>query len=218
MQKLVSGLHKFQSEIFQANRDLYSRLARGQKPEALFIGCSDSRVIPNLITQTGPGDLFVLRNAGNIVPPHGVAGGGEMATIEFALNALGVRHIVVCGHTQCGAMKGLLTPGALDNMPAVKAWLNYAESTRIIIKENYGHLEGDARITAMVEENVLVQIENLRTHPSVHAKLARGDLSIHGWVYKIESGDVFQYDRERGQFSAMPKSASELVTTPAIAP
>ena len=200
MQKLVNGLHKFQSEIFVSNQDLYKKLSQGQHPDALFISCSDSRVIPNLITQTGPGDLFVLRNAGNIVPPHGAGGLGETATIEFAVTALGVRDIIICGHTQCGAMKGLLSLEALDNMPAVKSWLGHAESTRRIINDNYPHLSGQERLTATVEENVLVQIENLRTHPSVRAKLIRGDLKIHGWVYKLETGQVFSYDTVRGQF------------------
>jgi carbonic anhydrase len=200
MQKLVEGLHRFQSEFCRSNQDLFERLSQGQNPEALFISCSDSRVIPNLITQTGPGELFVLRNAGNIIPPHGSGGVGEMATIEFAVTALGVKDIVVCGHTLCGAMRGLLELEKLDSMPAVKSWLSHAESTRRIITENYAHLEGNPRLTATVQENVLVQIENLRTHPSVRSKLLRGDLAIHAWVYKIETGEVFAYDQERGQF------------------
>jgi carbonic anhydrase len=203
MQKLVSGLHKFQSEFFLSNKELFNRLARGQKPEALFIGCSDSRVIPNLITQTGPGDLFVLRNAGNIIPPHGSGCKGELATIEFAIEALNVKDIVVCGHTLCGAMRGLLNPEIVTRMPAVKDWLTYAEATRRLISDNYKHLEGDALLTAAVEENVLVQIENLRTHPSVWSKLSRNEISIHGWVYKIETGEVFEYDVERAQFTPL---------------
>jgi carbonic anhydrase len=201
MQKLVEGLHKFQSEFCRSHQDLFERLSQGQNPEALFISCSDSRVIPNLITQTGPGELFVLRNAGNIIPPHGAGGLGETATIEFAVTALGVKDIVVCGHTLCGAMRGLLDLDSLTtSMPAVKAWLGHAESTRRIILESYGHLEGNARLTATAQENVLVQIENLRTHPAVRSKIVRGELSIHGWVYKIETGEVFAFDHESGQF------------------
>jgi carbonic anhydrase len=200
MQKLVSGLHKFQSEIFRSNKDLFDRLARGQNPDAMFIGCSDSRVDPSMITQTGPGDLFVLRNAGNIVPPFSASRCGEAATIEFAVTALGVKDIVVCGHTLCGAMRGLLDESLVAAMPAVKEWLQNAEATRRIIRENYQHLEGPALLTAAVEENVLVQLENLRTHPSVWAKLARGELTLHGWVYKIETGEFFEYDGERAQF------------------
>jgi carbonic anhydrase len=206
MQKLVDGLHKFQSEFCRSNQDLFKKLSQGQNPEALFISCSDSRVIPNLITQTQPGDLFVMRNAGNIIPPHGAGGVGETATIEFAVTALGVKDIVVCGHTLCGAMRGLLDLESLTTMPAVKAWLGHAESTRRIVLENYNHLEGTARLTATAQENVLVQIENLRTHPSVRSKLVRGEIAIHAWVYKIETGEVFAYDQESGQFLPFGRS------------
>jgi carbonic anhydrase len=200
MQKLVDGLHKFQSEVARSSQDFFARLAKGQEPDALFISCSDSRVIPNHITQTGPGDLFVIRNAGNIVPAWGASGLGETASIEFAVTALKVKDIIICGHTHCGAMKGLLNLDGLTDMPSVKAWLGHAEATRRIILEKYKHLEGTARVTATVEENVLCQIENLRTHPSVRARLAVGDLSIHAWVYKIETGEVFIYDPQRHQF------------------
>jgi carbonic anhydrase len=200
MQKLVDGLHKFQNEVVRPSKDLFARLAKGQEPDALFISCSDSRVIPNHITQTGPGDLFVIRNAGNIVPAWGSAGLGEIASIEFAMTALKVKDIIICGHTHCGAMKGLLNLDGLGEMPSVKSWLGNAEATRRIIIEKYKHLEGNARLTATVEENVLCQIENLRTHPSVRARLAMGDLAIHGWVYKIETGEVFVYDPQRHQF------------------
>jgi carbonic anhydrase len=213
MQKLVAGLHKFQSEFCRSNQSLFEKLAQGQNPEALFISCSDSRVIPNLITQTGPGDLFVLRNAGNIVPPHGAGGMGETATIEFAVTALGVKDIVVCGHTLCGAMRGLLDLDSLGSMPAVKSWLAHAESTRRIVTENYAHLDGPARLTATAQENVLVQIENLRTHPAVRSKLVRGELAIHGWVYKTETGEVFAYDHERSQF--VPFGESDVGPVPA---
>lgn len=200
MQKLVNGLHKFQSEVVASSRELFARLAKGQEPDALFISCSDSRVIPNHITQTGPGDLFVIRNAGNIVPPWGAAGLGETASIEFAVAALKVKDIIICGHTHCGAMKGLLNLDGLNDLPSVKSWLGHAEATRRIILEKYKHLEGNPRLTATVEENVLCQIENLRTHPSVRARLSTGSLNIHGWVYKIETGEVFIYDPQRHQF------------------
>lgn len=200
MQKLVQGLHKFQSEIFRSHQELFESLSKGQHPEALFITCSDSRIMPNLITQTNPGDLFILRNAGNIVAPYGAAPSAEAATIEFAVAALGVKHIIVCGHTLCGAMRGLLNPSSLDKVPAVKSWLTHAESTRRVIEENYSHIEGEGRFTVAAEENVLSQVENLRTHPSVRAKVARGELSIYAWMYKIESGDVFQFNDASGQY------------------
>lgn len=200
MQKLVEGIHNFREQIFGTQRALFERLSQGQNPVALFITCSDSRINPNLITQTDPGDLFILRNAGNIVPPYGAANGGEAATIEFAVAGLGVRDVIVCGHSLCGAMKALIEPEANPDMPAVGAWLGHAESTRRIIRENYKHLHGPAMVTAAVEENVLVQLENLRTHPSVAAAQARGELNLYGWVYKIETGEVFGFDPERKQF------------------
>ena len=208
MQKLVQGLHTFQSEIFKRQQDLFQRLASGQHPETLFITCSDSRICPNLITQTGPGDLFVVRNAGNIVPTYGGTVGGEVATIEYAVAALGVKDIVVCGHSHCGAMKGLLAPEQLDELPSVKSWLGHAETTRRLIRDNYGHLEGPALLSATIAENVLVQIEHLRTHPAVSARLARGDLGIHGWMYKMETGEVFQFDHVEGQFRPVAERAT----------
>lgn len=203
MQKLVAGLHKFHSEIFPSHQEQFRVLCKGQHPEALFITCSDSRIAPNLITQTEPGDLFILRNAGNIVPPYGAGTGGEAATIEFAVAALGVKNIIICGHTLCGAMRGLLDPKLVEGTPAVKSFLSHAETTRRLVEENYPHIEGPARLTLTVEENVLSQIENLRTHPSVRAKIARGELALYGWVYKMETGEVFQYDHESGQYERM---------------
>jgi carbonic anhydrase len=200
MQKLVEGIHHFQANLFASHRELFRRLADGQSPEALFITCSDSRINPNLITCTQPGDLFILRNAGNIVPPHGAANGGEAATIEFAVVALRVKDVIVCGHSHCGAMKGLLDPRQLHDLPSMAAWLEHAAATRWIMRDKYPELHGQALLTATVEENVLVQLENLRTHPAVAAGLSRGQLKLHGWVYKIETGEVFAYDPVRGQF------------------
>lgn len=200
MQKLIQGIHQFRNEDFYPLQGLFEQLAKGQNPETLFITCSDSRIDPNLLTRSKPGDLFILRNAGNIVPPHGAANGGEAATIEFAVAGLGVKDIIICGHSHCGAMKGLLQPETVAPLPAVASWLSHAETTRRIVRENYGHLDGDRLVTATVEENVLVQLENLRTLPAVASRLVRGDLHLHGWVYKIETGDVFAFDPPSGQF------------------
>jgi carbonic anhydrase len=210
MQKLISGLHHFQTRVFQTHQELFERLAQGQNPEALFITCSDSRINPNLITQTNPGDLFILRNAGNIIPPFGAANGGEGATIEFAIAALGVKDIIVCGHSLCGAVKGLLHPELLKELPSVISWLSHAEATRRIISENYDHLKltDEQRLSVAIQENVLVQLENLKTHPAVAARLARGELNLHGWTYKIETGEVFSYDSNMGQFAAIKEASS----------
>ncbi|MFO0551645.1 MAG: carbonic anhydrase [Polyangiaceae bacterium] len=207
MQKLIDGLHKFRSEVFPARADFFGELARGQRPETLFITCSDSRINPNLLTQTEPGELFILRNAGNLVPAYSPQSSGEAATIEFAVQHLGVQHVVVCGHTQCGAMKALLAPGVLSDSPAVATWLQHAEATRRHVADNYKHLTGEALATVLVEENVLSQLENLRTHPAIRARLARSELTLHGWVYRMDSTEVFQFDTEEGQFVRIDREA-----------
>lgn len=208
MQKLIEGIHHFQQTIFDTQKQLFARLARGQQPLALFITCSDSRIDPNLLTQTQPGELFIMRNAGNIVPPYGTASGGEAATIEYAVAVLTVKDIIICGHSLCGAMDGLLHPERLGGLNAVKDWLRHAHATARIIEENYTHLADDAaRLTATVEENVLVQLESLRTHPSVAAAVSRGDLKLHGWTYKFETGEVFAYEPQQGQFLPLEQVA-----------
>lgn len=200
VQSLVAGVHHFQRDVFRSQCELFSRLAKQQTPETLFITCSDSRIDPNLITHTDPGDLFVLRNAGNLVPAFGASRGGEVATIEFAVAGLGVRDIVVCGHSHCGAMKGLLHPEYVAELPAVADWLKLAETTRRLVRTKYTHLADDELLDAAIEENVLVQIENLQTHPAVAVALSQGQLKLHGWVYDIASGEVYAYDTESGQF------------------
>ena len=201
MEKLIQGLCRFQEHVVRPRREFFQTLAKGQKPDTLFITCSDSRIDPNLLTQTEPGELFVLRNAGNLVPPYGAGGWGEAATIEYAVRALGVRQIIVCGHSHCGAMGGLLHPEALDELPAVRNWLEHAQATRAALADTLDGLADDAaRLDAAVERNVLVQLDHLRTHPAVAARLGARQLCLHGWVYKIETGDVFGYDEVDGRF------------------
>lgn len=207
MQQLIRGIHQFQTEDFRPLATLFQQLAERQSPETLFITCSDSRIDPNLLTRSRPGDLFILRNAGNIIPLAGAAPSGEVATIEYAVSALGVKDIIVCGHTHCGAMKGLLHPESLTELPAVASWLEHAATTRRIVADHYAHLPEDRKLVAAVEENVLVQLEHLRTLPSVASRLRGGDLHLHGWVYKIETGEVFAYDLETQTFVAIAEHA-----------
>ncbi len=212
MQKLLQGIHHFQANIFRTQRQLFRRLAGGQQPEALFITCSDSRINPNLITQTDPGDLFIVRNAGNIVPPFGPTNGGEAATVEFALVGLGIKDLIVCGHSHCGAVNALLNLEDIrSSMPAMCAWLNNAEATRRIVREKYPGLAKGKLLNVAIQENVLVQLENLRSHPAVAAALARGQLKLHAWVYKIESGEVFAYDPQSGQFAPLTELSSAVI-------
>jgi carbonic anhydrase len=214
MQKLVQGVHHFQSHVFETEKDLFDRLSRGQRPDTLFITCSDSRINPNLITQTAPGELFIIRNAGNIIPPYGIDHGGETATVEYAVSALEVKDIIICGHSLCGAMSALLEPELIQDLPAVSRWLGYAETTRRIVKENYSHLCGNDLLLATVEENVLNQLENLSNHPSVAAKLSRKELHLHAWIYKIETGEVYAYDPPQEQFVPLRDEATPIVPRP----
>lgn len=201
MEKLIKGLREFQSHYFCTHQELFEQLSHGQSPRVLFISCSDSRVDPALITQTQIGELFVIRNAGNIVPPYGAANGGEGASIEYAIHALNVKHIVICGHSHCGAMKGLLKLESLqESMPLVCDWLKHAEATRRLMRENYGSLEGEELLDLTVAENVLTQIENLRTYPVVHSRLCQKQLTLHGWIYSLETGGVSAYDPEHHRF------------------
>ncbi len=202
MQRLVAGVHHFQSQVFTSQRSLFEHLAQGQDPDTLLITCSDSRINPNLITQTLPGELFLMRNAGNLVPPYGASSGGEGATIEYAVAGLGVQHIIVVGHSQCGAIAALLDPESVKSMPAVRAWLGHAETARRLVSDAYPPtLTREQKVNVATQENVLCQLENLRTHPCVAVAMARGKLHLHAWVYKMAEGEVFAYDPERGQFA-----------------
>ena len=217
MDKIISGVQRFRETDFATNRHFYEQLAaKQQKPVALFITCADSRIVPNTITQTEPGDLFLIRNAGNIVPPWGAGGGGEGATIQYSLEVLGIRNIVVLGHSQCGAMKALLENRPLDDLPAIKQWFSHAEATRQIVKHKYKGLSGDALARAAAEENVLVQLNNISTHPSVASRLATGELNLYGWYYDIGTGVVRQYDQAKQVFRELERSANAASPMPVL--
>jgi carbonic anhydrase len=171
----------------------------------LFITCSDSRINPNLvtnttITNTRPGDLFVLRNAGNLVPPYSAGETGLEGTIEYALTALHIEDIVICGHSHCGAMAGLLKLDKLEGMPSVKRWLGFAERTQRVICDHHHEMDDAAQLHITIQENVLAQIENLQTHPAVATRMRRGDLDLHAWIYEFETGEVCRYESASGQF------------------
>ncbi len=202
MDHVISGVAKFQKEVFPKNKEIFEKLANGQSPEVLFITCADSRIDPNLVTQTGPGDLFICRNAGNIVPPHTTHTGGMTASIEFAVAALGVSHIIICGHSDCGAMKGALDPDSLDALPHVKEWLGHCRCATEVVKEKHGELSADY-LDEVTKENVLQQMQHIRTHPAVAAKLATKQVQLHGWLYDIESGDVLCYDDNTEEFKLL---------------
>jgi carbonic anhydrase len=203
VEQLVKGFLKFRTEVFDKKKEFFTRLSENQAPRALFITCSDSRVDPTLLTQTDPGEIFILRNAGNMVPPYGSMQGGSTATIEYAMAVLKVPHIIVCGHTDCAVMKALLNPEAVSDLPAFREWVGQAETTRRIMLEHYTHLEGDDRLIKTTQENVRSQLDHLRTHPSVALLLRKKQVDLHGWVYSISTGDVWVYDFEIEQFTSL---------------
>jgi carbonic anhydrase len=196
---IVAGFQRFRTEVFPQQEELFKTLATAQNPRAMFITCADSRIVPELITQSAPGDLFVSRNVGNVVPAYGQMMGGVSTAIEYAVMALGVQHIIVCGHSDCGAMKAVLNPQSLERMPTVKAWLRHSEVALRVVEENCG-CDGHDTLGILTEENVVAQLNHLCTHPSVAARLASGQLFIHGWVYDIETSEIKAYDAEQGEF------------------
>ena len=200
---LILGYQRFRKDKFPERHNEFATLARKQSPQVLFVTCSDSRVVPDVIFQAQPGDLFVCRVIGNIVPPHGEPGGAVSSAVEYAVRVLQVNAIVVCGHSDCGAMKALMHPELAAELPAVSAWLTYAARAKQIGAEHYSSLEESELLEALIEENVLAQIANLETHPVVASRLRTGDLKLYGWVYEIGTGEVLTYDAQQGRFVAL---------------
>ncbi|WP_296260530.1 MULTISPECIES: carbonic anhydrase [unclassified Pseudomonas] len=200
LQHIVDGFKHFRHDVFPQQEELFKKLATAQHPRAMFITCADSRIVPELITQSSPGDLFVTRNVGNVVPPYGPMNGGVSTAIEYAVLALGVQHIIVCGHSDCGAMRAVLNPDTLEKMPTVKAWLRHAEVAKTVVQDNCSCSDEHETMHVLTEENVIAQLQHLRTHPSVASKMASGQLFIHGWVYDIETSEIRAYDAEEDCF------------------
>jgi len=214
MKEVIEGFLKFQREAFVERTALFQRLATQQSPRTLFISCSDSRLVPELITQREPGDLFVIRNAGNIVPSFGPEPGGVSASVEYAVSALGVEDIVICGHSDCGAMTAIATCQCLQLMPTVANWLRYADSAKVV-NQAYQHASENEKVSSMVRENVIAQLNNIKTHPSVALALEQGRLKLHGWVYDIASGCIEALDGETRRFIPLATNP-EVTATPAV--
>ncbi len=200
LEKLKQGIRRFQKEVYPEHSGEYQVAATTpQKPHTLIITCADSRIDVETITGSNPGEIFAARNVGNIVPAYGEMMGGVSAVIEYAVDALKVQHAVVCGHMDCGAMKALRADeSALDKMPTVKSWLRNAAAAKTVAASLAG--EGEIPLRTVTEQNVLLQLAHLQTHPSVRGAMARGELTISGWIYDIGSGDVLIYDVETQQF------------------
>ncbi len=200
MQRLIEGHKKFLSEVFPRRRDQFHLLAESQAPEWLFITCSDSRVLPDLILGTGPGDLFITRNAGNVVPVTGNDVDGCTATIEYAVEVLKVKHAILCGHSDCGAMKAALDRRGLDKLPKASRWLQHVEaafSHRQPLNPDDGP---HAELSSLIRGNVVAQLFNLRAQPSVARAVNEGRLKVHGWYYDILSGRIEWFDEDARRF------------------
>ncbi len=201
MKKLARGVQQFHDHVFAPQHELFEKLLAGQRPRALFISCSDSRVIPEQICQAEPGELFVIRNAGNIVPPYMPESVNSVAaTLEYGLRALRIPQIVICGHTHCGAMEAALRPETTEQLPCVRQWLGHVHAAASIVRCCYAHLPIEQQLDVLVQENVLIQLEHLRSHPAVATALAAGELNIYCWVYQMETGEVYSYDGKTGHF------------------
>lgn len=216
--ELIGRVFSFEKTVFPDSRELFGKLAtEGQAPKALMISCADSRIVPEQIMQAGPGELFVCRNAGNMVPPFATMNGGVSSTVEYAVVALGVRDIIVCGHSDCGAMKALAAPELPQGMPSVVAWLRHGAAAEHIVSSCSPNLHGDARVRAVSLQNVIAQIAHLRTHPSVAAAIARGEMALHGWFVDISAGVVLGLDGETGEFTPLREDQPLPVALPARA-
>jgi len=192
LERLKEGILQFQNEVYPSQAETYRKAAsEPQRPSTLIVTCADSRIDPELITQSGPGELFVTRNIGNLVPAYGEMMGGVSAVVEYAVSALKVKHIAVCGHSDCGAMKALLHPESLESMATVKRWMRNAEAA-VSVADSLAvpDEKPSERLRRLTEENVLLQVQHLRTHPSVAGAAARGELTLSGWVYDIGTGHV----------------------------
>ncbi|MEE7559926.1 carbonic anhydrase, partial [Xanthomonas sp. Kuri4-2] len=210
MESLLKGFVNFRNNVYPQQKEVFQQLAEGQSPHTLFITCADSRIMPELIFSAQPGELFVLRNIGNVVPPYSQHVGGVIAAIEYAVAALGVKHIVICGHTDCGAMKAVLKPSLLEGVPSVAAWLKHTDTARHVAA-HHDHPHGsDEALACLTEENVVSQLDHLRTQPVVAARLAAGTLRLHGWIYDIAHGDIRAFDTQAGKFLPLLPEAGEV--------
>jgi carbonic anhydrase len=198
--RIAAGVTRFQTEVFPAQRAMFERLRGGQDPLALFLTCADSRVNPNLLTQTEPGEIFIERNPGNMVPPCVEFVGGVTAGVEYAMLALKVPVIIVCGHNDCGVMKALLDPGAVHGMPGVLSWMAHGMAARERTMREIPFATREEQLLRVTEYNVLQQIEHLMTHPSVHRRLRYGEIEIRGWVYDIGGGTIREFNATSGKF------------------
>jgi len=209
MNPFVNGYRKFRTDVYPRQASKYRAMAKSQKPSTLFITCADSRVTPGVFTQTVEGELFHCRVVGNLVPAHGAHAGGVSSAIEYANMVLEVPHIIICGHSDCGAMRAFQHPEKLENLKHVRSWIEHADSAIQMAKDHFGHLQGDQFLAALTKENIVAQLAHLKTHPSVASRIRRGTLEIHGWYYDIGEGTVEAYDESRETFLPLDQTISQ---------
>lgn len=206
-QQVLSGVSRFQQEVFPKQRTVFEQLAKKQEPKILFLTCADSRVNPNLITQTGPGELFICRNIGNVIPPHGTTDGSVATVMEYALDVLHIEHVIICGHSGCGAMKSLLDPSDDALVPQVTHWLRYAETARRVAESLHARHPNLDLLRTATEQNVIAQLTNIRTYPEVASKLALGEVQLHGWYYDIGTGSIDSFDDRTSRWQPLQANA-----------
>jgi carbonic anhydrase len=200
MDQLIEGHKRFHKEVFPGRRAQFHLLAEMQSPEFLFITCSDSRVVPDLFLGTGPGDLFITRNAGNVVPIAATSVDGVTATIEYAVEVLRVKYAILCGHSDCGALKAALDRKGLESLPKAKRWLFHVEAAHSH-RQPLNPADGDsAELASLIRGNVVAQMLNLRAQPSVAQAVIDDRLTVHGWYYDILTGRIEQYDDKMHRF------------------
>jgi carbonic anhydrase len=203
MQQLIDGHNKFLVEVFPERKAQFRLLADRQNPEWLFITCSDSRVLPELFLSTGPGDLFLTRNAGNVVPLHSHDVDGITATIEYAVDVLRVKEAILCGHSDCGALKAALDKEALEKLPKAHRWLRHVDAA-FQHKQPLNPADGEhAELASLIRGNVVAQLMNLKAQPSVERAMSEGRLTVHGWYYDILTGRIDRYDEKSKTFSPL---------------
>lgn len=203
MERLIEGHKRFLEKVFPERLDQFHLLSDRQAPRWLIITCSDSRVLPDLFLQTGPGDLFITRNAGNVVPITSHDVDGCTATIEYAIEVLRVRHAILCGHSDCGAMKAALDHTALENLPKAKRWLQHVEAA-FSHRQPLNPADGaSAELASLIRGNVVAQLMNLHAQPAVAKAVAEERLTVHGWYYDIMTGHIEEYNEREQRFEPL---------------
>lgn len=214
MRKLIQGIVDFRKNLTEESRDLFAKLALGQKPDALFIACSDSRVVPNLFASTNPGDLFVLRNMGNLIPPaSSTLDNSAPAVIEFSIFSLKVANIIVCGHSECGAMQAILQGVDKSSYPRIESWLQYGQESLHRVKKGFVINPALALHNQLSQVNVLQQMQHILSYPFVRERVEKKALRVHGWWFDIAQADVYCYEQDINQFVLIDEKEAELILT-----